>query len=78
MDTKRTSYRVVIDMTVYQDGSKVLKIGDRGSRIGADFRNDRKFFNPTESMLDKLFKVPHTVVSSSRGEAGWYQLWSLK
>ena len=70
--------RVVIDFTIYPDGSTVLKIGDRGSRIGRDFRPDRKFFNPTPSMLGHLFNVPHTTVSSSRGEAGWYQLWSLK
>ena len=69
--------RVVVDMTVYPDGSKVLKIGDRCTGL-SDYRPGRKFFNPTDSMLGKLFKVPHTVVSSSRGEAGWYQLWSLK
>ena len=75
MDSKR----VVIDLTIYPDGSKVLKIGDRCNRMtGRKFRPGRKFFNPTESMLAHLFTVPHIVVSSSRGEAGWYQLWSLK
>ena len=70
--------KVVIEFSIYSDGSTVLKIGDRGARVTGDFRNDRKFFNPTESMLAKLRSVPHTTVCSSRGESGWYQLWSLK
>lgn len=73
MDSKK----VVIDFTRYPDGSTTLKIGDRGSRIGGDFRMDHKFFNPTQHMLEHLFKVPHVTVSSSRGEAGWWQLWRL-
>jgi len=75
MDNKR----VVIQLSIYPDGSKVLLIGDRCERMtGRNFRPGRKFFNPSESMMAHLFKVPHTTVSSSRGEAGWWQLWSLK
>jgi hypothetical protein len=71
--------RVVIDFTIYPDGSTVLKIGDRCERVtGWRFRPGREFINSTQSMLAHLFTVPHTVVSSSRGEAGWWQLWSLK
>lgn len=69
--------KVVIDFTRYPDGNAVLKIGDRGSRIGGDLRTDRKFINPTESSMNRLFKVAHVKVSSSNGEIGWWQLWRL-
>lgn len=73
MDSKK----VVIDFTRYPDGSTTLKIGDRGARVTGDFRPGCKFFNPTQHMLDQLYKVPHVTISSSNGEAGRWQLWQL-
>jgi len=75
MDKKR----VQIDFTIYPDGTSALKIGDRCERMtGRNFRPGRTFCNPTKSMLAHLFSVRHVTVSSSRGERGWYQLWSLQ
>lgn len=70
---------VQINFYRHPDGTTSLKIGDRCERFtGKNFRRGVKFFNPTDSMVQKLMSVPHVTISSSNGESGWYQLWSLE